>query len=96
MSDIEQKMIFMTAVTGDGLPLIIFAIPRAAWVRMKDGLTSEFDFTKIGIPVRMTCFGCKDHADGMRMVEEMAAKASVTIKDERRMDMRHVLPGGKP
>lgn len=84
---IEEKMIFMMGQTGDGMPLIVFGVTRASFEYMADGKTHKFDFSKMGMPFRMMAFGCEDHAAGMKMIEAMAAKAGVTLVDNRRASM---------
>lgn len=74
-TSIEQKLVFAIAPQGqgDGVPILMVGVPRAAWLYMKDGKTHHFDLSKIGVPIKFMFFGCKDHADGMKMLEEAIA-----------------------
>lgn len=82
MKPIDEKVVFMVSVTEDGVPLVIFGIPRPAFERMADGKTSTFDLTSVGVPVRMSCFGGESYEDCMKTLEAAAA-ASGTIIDKR-------------
>jgi hypothetical protein len=87
MSRAEDKIVFMVAPTTDEKPpILVFGIPKAAWDYMADGKTHTFDFTKIGIPLRVMMFGGKDHSDCMRMINETAAANKIPVLDERRRD----------
>lgn len=71
---VEEKLVFAISPEGqgDGVPLLIVGVPRGAWRYMRDGKTHHFDLTKVGIPVKMMFFGCKDHAAGMKVLEDAA------------------------
>jgi len=60
----DKQVGFAIGPTPDG-PALIFAIPREAWEHMKDGLTHEFDLTKVGIGLKVIMFGCADYQSGM-------------------------------
>jgi hypothetical protein len=74
----EQKVVFAVAYegTGDGIPLIILGVPRAAWVYMKDGKTHTFDLTKAGVPVKIMMFGGSDQAAIKGVLAEAAARGN--------------------
>jgi len=59
--DDEDKVIFAVSPDGqgDGVPIVIFGIPKAAWERMKDGHTSTFDLTKIGLKFKCVMYGAE-------------------------------------
>lgn len=88
MSQIEQKTVFAISPdgTGDGVPVVIFGIPHGAWKYIRKGKTNTFDFTKLGIPLKVIMFGGSSHADVKRMIEKMQAAEGNVLVDMRRED----------
>lgn len=81
--NIEEKTVFCIAPngTGDGVPLVMLGVPAGAWEYMKDGKTHNFDFTKVGLPIKLMLFGAKDHAEAMGYIEQMAKNAGMTLNN---------------
>ena len=94
MSDVEKKVVFAVSPTGtgDGIPVVLIGIPAGAWEHMKDGKTSDFDLSRIGIPVKFMFFGAASHADAMKTLEAAAAATGTALLDERRRDFS-IKPG---
>lgn len=86
--NIEDKIVFAVSYEGqgDGVPIVILGIPRAAWVYMRDGKTHNFDLTKAGVPVKLMLFGAKDHSDAMKTLDDAAKLNGVAYEDARNKD----------
>lgn len=86
--NINEKVLFGVGPSSDGLgPVMIVGIPKDAWDYMSDGKTHQMDLTKIGLPIRLMLFGCKDHAEGMKFLEGQARDAGAPYRDQRRTDV---------
>jgi len=82
----DERIIFMLSPEGqgDGVPMLIIAIPKAAWEYMADTKTNTVDLTKAGLPIKVMIFGCDDRAHAMSIMEEWNAKAGLpTQYDDR-------------
>lgn len=91
----EDQIVFALAPTNDGQPpILIIGIPDGAWEYMKDGKTNTVDLTKVGIPLRFACFGCRTHADGMKTLNDSLAKSGTPYLDERGTDFSIKPKGG--
>ena len=66
--------------------MVLFGIPAAAWGNLKDGKTSTFDLTKIGLPIKVVLYGAASHAAAMKMIEAHMSKENVPYIDARRDD----------
>jgi hypothetical protein len=66
----DQKVVFAISHegTGDGIPLVLLGVPRAAWVYMRDGKTHTFDLTKAGLPIKIMMFGGNDQGEIKRLL----------------------------
>lgn len=86
--NIEEKMVFAVSYEGqgDGVPVVVLGIPRAAWRYMRDGKTHNFDLTKAGVPVKLMIFGGKDHADVMKTLDDAAKLSGSAYEDARQKD----------
>lgn len=87
--DIETKCVFGISPTGQGdnVPVVVCGIPRLCWERMKDGMTSDFDLTRIGIPVKFVLFGGADHATVKGLIDQLVFQSGGKgILDLRRED----------
>jgi hypothetical protein len=82
----EEKVIFSLAPASDGgPPVLLLLMTEASWNYMRNGMSHEFDLTKIGIPVRLTLTGTKSHASAMDMIHKISA--AIDIKDLRDVDL---------
>lgn len=85
--DIEDKVVFAVSPgNGDGVPMVLLGIPHRAYKRMKDGRTSTFDLTKVGLPVKLILYGAENHTAAMKMIEGHMAETGTAMLDERRAD----------
>lgn len=86
--DINEKLVFAVSPsgTGDGVPVLVVAVPKGAWEYMKDGKTHHIDLTAIGMPVKLVMFGAEDHDDAMETLQEAAAAQGASYLDLRRQD----------
>lgn len=85
--DIETKCVFATGVQPDSaVPVVLIGIPRAAYERMKDGLTSTFDLSNIGVPLKLLIFGAPTHDDAMKTIEAAARASQTPLLDARGAD----------
>lgn len=86
--NIEQKITFAICREGqgDGCPVLLLGIPRAAWVYMKEGKTHHFDLSSIGIPLKLMLFGAKDHDGAMATMQQAIAASGQAYLDERQRD----------
>ncbi|MGH8596001.1 MAG: hypothetical protein ACREXT_05020 [Gammaproteobacteria bacterium] len=64
----EDKMVFAVSMDGDE-PMLLLGIPQAAWEYMRGGKTHHFDLTKVGVPIKLLVFGCKDRAEAVAHIE---------------------------
>jgi hypothetical protein len=74
MSNREEKVIFAFAPGGDspdGVPTLTFIMPEEAWHYMRTGMGHEFDLTMVGIPLRVAIGRTKNHASGIKLLEQM-------------------------
>lgn len=87
-SPIERKLFFAAAPegTGDGIPMVIIGVPKAAWEYMRNGKTHTIDLTKAGIPVKLMMYGGKNHDTVKKVMDEAAAQSNIVIDDRRRED----------
>lgn len=94
--NIDDKLVFAVIPegTGDGAPIMIVGVPAAAWDHMKAGKTHTVDLTIIGLPIKLSLFGCADHAAGMAVLEQAAKNAGAAYVDMRRADFSIKEPGG--
>lgn len=81
----EQKVVFgVAAETGTKNVVVVLQVPPGGWEYMKDGTCHTFDLTSLGIPVKLMLAGCKDRADGVRVIEEAnRARGLATLHDRR-------------
>jgi hypothetical protein len=88
VQNIEQKIVFAISPEGqgDGVPLLLVGVPRAAWVYMKDGKTHHFDLTSVGIPLKLMMYGAADHDAAMKVVQDAMAASGQAYLDERQTD----------
>lgn len=83
----EEKVLFCISQDhGDRTPVVMFAIPTAAWEYMKDGKTHTFDLSKAGLPLRIVLFGGKDQTALMKVLKEDLAKKGIMVDDRRGED----------
>lgn len=85
---IDQKIVFAVSPEGqgDGIPLLIVGVPRGAWVYMRDGKTHHFDLSRVGVPIKLMLFGCKDHADGVKTLEAAIAARGQAYENRMNQD----------
>lgn len=85
---IDEKCVFalLPDGTGDGVPLMVVGIPEKAWLNLRQGKTSTFDLTKVGLPVKFSLFGAESHDAAMKVLEQAASEKGVPFLDERRRD----------
>lgn len=98
MKEIEKKIVFCVGrdtAFNDGVPLLMMGVPRGAWEYMRGGRTHHFDFTSIGLPVRMMLYGAKTHAQAMKVIEDAARQQGIPLLDERRRDFGIIPPSGE-
>jgi hypothetical protein len=53
----------------DGIPILMFLMPEAAWDYMHDGMSHEFDLTRVGIPIKVVIGRTKDQETGMALLQ---------------------------
>ncbi len=83
----EEKILFAVSRDHqDQPPVILLAIPTAAWEYMKDGHTHSFDLSKAGIPVRLVLFGAKDTEAALKILKEDLAAKGIQVDDRRGED----------
>lgn len=85
----EQQVLFMFGPAerhGDS-PMLVFAIPEAAWEYMKDGHTHEFDLEKVGIPLKVMLFGARDHQHAKDMIALGAQAGNITVQNRSDVDL---------
>ncbi len=58
------------------MPIVIIGIPAQAWEYMKGGKTHHFDFTGIGVPVKLIMYGAESHDAAMAV---LAQATDVTV-----------------
>lgn len=86
-ANIEQRPVFAVAPADEtGVVTLIVGIPRAAWVYMKDGRTTHFELTRVGLPLRVVLFGNRDHAAVMADLNASMAAQDLAYDDRRRDD----------
>lgn len=89
MTDSRDAKVVFSMVPGDefpdGVPMLLFMIPEDAWSYMVDGLGHEFDFTKIGIPMRVLIGRTATHRTGMEAVTQFGKGGP--FKDLRDVDV---------
>jgi hypothetical protein len=87
MSKPEEKVLFAISTDHkDQTPIVLFAIPTAAWEYMKDGKTHTFDLNKAGLPVRVVLFGGKDSESLLKILKQDLAKQGIRVEDRRSED----------
>lgn len=87
--DREQKVVFATGESDDGgAPLLLLGVPELAWEYMRDGMTSTFDLTKVGLGIRLIIFGGDSHESVMQIMKLSMAQqlANLPIVDRRGED----------
>lgn len=72
--------------TADGIPILAFLLPEAAWDYMRNGLGHAFDLTNIGIPLKVVIGRTKDHKTGMAELRKAGLLAEETV-DARDVDV---------
>jgi hypothetical protein len=86
----EQRIVFAVALdSSDSVPLVLLGMPAGAWTYIKDGMTSTFDLTKAGIPVKLMIFGSATHDSVMELMNRMMAESfskDIPIVDRRGED----------
>lgn len=84
----DEKLVFAVspAGQGDGVPILLVGVPKAAWEYMKDRKTHHFDLTKAGVPVKLLFFGADSHAAAMKVIDDAMKASGNAYFDERRTD----------
>lgn len=83
----ETKPVFAIVPCADGKPMILMGLPRAAYRAIKDETKSlDFDFSRMGLPLRFSIFRRETHDDCMAVLQRKAFDAGTTIDDRRRED----------
>jgi hypothetical protein len=93
----EMKCLFAytsAAHAPDGVPVLMFLMPEAAWAYMRDGLCHEFDLTNVGVPIQVVIGRCRDHAHGKAMLRAAGAMDK-TAQDTSEADLDMHLGGKK-
>lgn len=65
----DQKVVFGLSTDPQGNICILMQVPPGGWDYMEDGTCHTFDLTKAGLPIKILLAGCKDRADGMKVIE---------------------------
>lgn len=82
----KESMVFMVADEVDGTKVITLGVSKEAWEYMKDGKTHTFDFSNIGLPIKLIIFGAEDNASAVMTLQEAAKAGGIAIKDMRGQD----------
>lgn len=82
----NEQVTFMLGADGQGRPMLIFGMTDAAWEYMKDGLTHNFDFTSIGLPMTAMILRGKDSEAVMAELQAAADTLGIPIQDDRDKD----------
>ena len=89
MSKSDREIVFCIAPASeqsDGVAVLLFGVPKAAWEYMKDGHTHTFDLTRARLPLKVLIYGAEDHAGAMKPIEEHMRKIGKPFADERGTD----------
>ena len=87
MPKIDERMVFSVSPCVDGGLAITIGISHKAYENMQDGRCSDLDLSKaIGAPIRLIVFGAKDHNACMKVIQDAAKEANISLLDERRTD----------
>lgn len=82
MAEREEKMLFaISPDTEGGAPMLLIGIPRAAYEYIKDGKTSTFDLTKVGLPVKLVLYGAETHDAAKEMIKEYVSNRGQGLLD---------------
>lgn len=87
----SEKMLFAFApahTNDSNVPVLTFLMPQAAWDYMHGGLCHEFDLTKLGIPIQVVIGRCRDHVDGLEILQTVNGGALRKHKDVRDVDLK--------
>ena len=79
----ENRIAFAVSFQGegDGIPLVIMGVPKAAWEHMKDGNTHHFDLTTVGIACKLILFGSETHETAQETMRQAAKDKGVRYVD---------------
>lgn len=80
------QCVFAILPMADGSPLLMIGIAEAAWEYIRDGKTNNFDLRKVGLPFAVAIFGCKDQAEGLKVLEAGAVAAGVEVSKDLHTD----------
>lgn len=80
--------------TPDGVPVLAFVIPEAAWGYMADGRSHDFDLVRVGLPLKIIIGRTKTHASGRKLLEQANAIGKDT-KDVSGVDLSFSAPETK-
>jgi len=98
-TDTEQKVLFAFAPAEsqpDGIPTLVFLMTQKARDYMINGLSHDFDLTKIGIPLKVIIGPCHDHASGLAQLEKAnGGPLARGFRDARGVSME-INPDAKP
>jgi hypothetical protein len=68
----------------DGIPVLVFLMPQAAWDYMQGGMGHDFDLTNVGIPLKVLIGRCETRESGIAMLRKTG------LIDDRTKDAQHV------
>ena len=81
--DIDEKPVFMLAGGGSEGPIFVMGIPAKCWEYMKDGKTSTYDLTRVGMPIKIMLFGGDTHESIIRDFQKWADEHGAAFTDMR-------------
>lgn len=88
MNDRDKRPLFMLGIDGSNQPILIFAIPESAFNPVESGHSFDFDLNPVGISAKVLLMKCRDHADGLATLRQVADKMGIPIRnDDDPLDM---------
>lgn len=82
----HERVMFAVAPDENNNPFVLLGIPQAAWEYMKDGKTHTFDFSSIGLNLKIVAFGAKDHDEIRGIIKEYSDADGIPIKEDLEKD----------
>jgi hypothetical protein len=95
--DRDEKLVFgLGTIDDDGTNnFLAIGVPTKAWDYMRNGKTHTLDLRKVGVPIRLILFGCRDHAHGCELLTTGAHAEGNQVVDVRDQDLG-IKPTSKP
>ena len=84
--NIEEKIVFGLSRDFAGRTLLLLGIPAGGWEYMKDGKTSHFDLSSVGVPLQVIVYGGATHDEVKAAIDKHNASVGIPALDARRQD----------